>query len=127
MEDWVAVTNLTAINIIFTEQLAIYTNCISANEAYNGSLQWGVKNLQGDFKKLKTEISDLKIQAKTETPAPLKSSRSNTHIQHIKGNRSPITQPCIEPHNVGDMLLSATHEKTLKQKVRATMKRQFQP
>ena len=127
MEDWVAVTNLTAINIIFTEQLAIYTNCISANEAYNGSLQWGVKNLQGDFKKLKTEISDLKIQAKTETPAPLKSSRSNTYIQHIKGNRSPITQPCIEPHTVGDMLLSATYEKTLKQKVRATMKRQFQP
>ena len=60
MEDHAAITNLTTANINLTEQVAFYANCLSTKEVDNMLPQISTRNLQGEFKNLKAEVSRLK-------------------------------------------------------------------
>ena len=53
VEYWSDITTLTTMNTTLTEQVVLYTNCLSTKEADNEELQMSVRNLQGKVKNIK--------------------------------------------------------------------------
>ena len=59
-EDRAAVTIMKTANSTLTEQVALYTNRLSAKESDNMALQTAVSNPQGELKNLKAQVASLK-------------------------------------------------------------------
>ena len=74
-EDRATITNLKTVNSTLPEQVVRYANRLSTKEADNVLLQKAMKNLQGEVKKLKAEVTTLKGSGHNDGTSATKHNR----------------------------------------------------